>query len=568
MIVPDLPSEPMGTLSQASQSLLSLHKRPELQESSPRQGKIYSLFVKLNDKFSLTTLNLKYLLNSRIDIIPARNNGTKLRVDNFEFSPVTRSKNYLYMECTTAGCKVSCRFIRKTRQVDKLHNSHNHFVPLVSQQVKDELRAGISGAASTDSRPREVLNEIRSTVRDKYGIDAIPYMGKSLTNTKAISRARASNLKLPKSPETFEELLEENVDLKFRVNDDKEVWYHVLEDENTVDEFDILFLSSTGTRGLSANKTWAVDGTFNIVSTCSLFQQLWIIAVRTNSGSWAPLAFALMRRKTQESYTRVLEYIRDQLGVTEPNQTYLDFEKSEHNAFLEVYPGCILLGCDTHWKRALRTNLVKCRLEKEMNESVPLQQYYHKLWALSLVDEESVETAFDFLQSPDEIPLKSTMDRTEEELIEIQEYNRRLLNFLRYYQKTWVGESIPSGGRKQPLFDKKLWNKNKAILQEEDLTTNGSEAINLQISSSIDTKKKKNLYNVFMKIRQEESKSVSNLMTAATGEREGSHNPGRLTAILTAKKKRKSLVSEFKKDGVDLKTFLQVASSLYDYSKL
>mgnify|MGYP001352632150 CR=1 FL=1 len=201
-----------------------------------------------------------------------------------------------------------------------------------------------------------------------------------------------------------------------------------------------------------------------------------------------------------------------------------------------------------------------------MNKSMKLQMFYHKLWALSLLPEDCIEDAFIFLKSPDELPIEDTMDKTEEELTEVQDFNRRLLNFIRYFERTWLGEKLPSGGRKRPLFDHHLWNKNEAILEEEDLTTNGSEAINLQISASLETKKKKNLFNVFLKLKQEETKSISNLFAAAAGDREGSHNPGRLKEIQLAKQKRKKLVESF--DREDIPTFLKVAASYYDYSKL
>ena len=50
-----------------------------------------------------------------------------------------------------------------------------------------------------------------------------------------------------------------------------------------------------------------------------------------------------------------------------------------------VYPESNIVACDTHWKRALRTNLQKIGLLSDYNQDTYLQTFVRKLWSLSLV---------------------------------------------------------------------------------------------------------------------------------------------------------------------------------------
>ena len=59
-------------------------------------------------------------------------------------------------------------------------------------------------------------------------------------------------------------------------------------------------------------------------------------------------------------------------------------------------------------------------------------------------------------------------------------------DFVSYVKNTWVGPvNKRTGKRQNPNFRHQLWNKNEAILNGDDLTTNSSEGFNLQMKQSI-----------------------------------------------------------------------------------
>ena len=68
----------------------------------------------------------------RVEIHPARNNGTLLKIDGNMFYARTRAPKFVYMQCKTAGCEVQCRYTRESKKVDKLEGEHNHIFNTVN----------------------------------------------------------------------------------------------------------------------------------------------------------------------------------------------------------------------------------------------------------------------------------------------------------------------------------------------------------------------------------------------------------------------------------------------------
>ena len=291
------------------------------------------------------------------------------------------------------------------------------------------MKAGVEEASKSNARPREVILGIASKIRRDYTQDALAYLQSYMTNVKKIHRARGNaNQKMPPAPKCWADIAEENMDPFFIQNDGGEFWYHTLEeDEDSEDgEFDLVLVSSTGAAALCRLKTWSVDGTFECLEVSVFFHQLWIIAVKTRVGSYAPVVYAMLRGKSQAHYKRVLRFLESNMEVEEPEQVKLDFERAEHLAFQEVYPGASLSGCDVHWKRALIRNIRTVGLGREVNQSLSLNLWFHKIWSMSLAPIEEIGNIWDYLVSI--APFKDTSDRDydEEEIQAFNEYNKML----------------------------------------------------------------------------------------------------------------------------------------------
>ena len=371
---------------------------------------------------------------------------------------------------------------------------------------------------------------------------------------------------MPPPPKSFEDMEEENLDQMFTKNDSGEFWYHQLRHPDALEEFDIVFISYTGAKALSSMKYWSVDGTFDCCAVTKYFKQLWIIACRTGVGSYVPVCFALLTGKKQENYQRVLEFLANTMQIKDPDFVCMDYERAEHKAFSEVYPSSVLLGCDVHWKRNLIRGIKKHGLQADINKSVSLSVWFHKLWSLSLVPRDSVVKVFEYIITITPWKDTSLPPRDEEELKTWNKYNDNLRFFTDYFERTYIGQKNSSGGRKNPLFGKELWNKSESISRDQDLNTNASESINLQFTNGLDGKRGKTFGHVILAIKKEETKSLSTMMEAAGGEKTGDHNPARRDRLVRYKEERKKLVDRF--GEVDLDVFLSKAASMFEKSNL
>ena len=106
-----------------------------------------------------------------------------------------------------------------------------------------------------------------------------------------------------------------------------------------------------------------VDGTFEIVKKC-LFTQLWMIVGRSEFNKLTvPLGYFLLPNKLQATYRKVLKRLKE-LGVDKVDVFHCDFEAGAMKAIRLEYPAAQVEGCDTHWKRALRSAQARCGLLK------------------------------------------------------------------------------------------------------------------------------------------------------------------------------------------------------------
>ena len=142
----------------------------------------------------------------------------------------------------------------------------------------------------------------------------------------------------------------------------------------------------------------------------------------------------------------ILHSLREEHGVEPPQRFYLDFESAAMKAVRKIYPESSIIGCDTHFKRTIRKNLQKKGLLKTYNQDSSLQSFVRSLWALSLVP---------------------VADISEEE------GNKRMEEFVSYFEYCWVGAIHPrTGSRRKPLYRHDTWNKYDAVLHQQDTTTN------------------------------------------------------------------------------------------------
>lgn len=123
------------------------------------------------------------------------------------------------------------------------------------------------------------------------------------------------------------------------------------------DEDKILVFVTNGAKKMMRtlkNGSYYGDGTFKTAPRP--FFQVYSIHLdmysTTESTNIIPVVYALLPDKTEITYTRLFEIIKNKLGIT-MDSFKCDYEKAAMNAYLKVYPHGNLSGCFFHYHKAI-----------------------------------------------------------------------------------------------------------------------------------------------------------------------------------------------------------------------
>lgn len=232
-------------------------------------------------------------------------------------------------------------------------------------------------------------------------------------------------------------------------------------------------------------ENWYADGTFKVspmifqqVFKCVLFilkifnncanlidpflntfnQQLYTIhAVRQNNV--IPLVFALLPDKTEMSYTRMLEALKNLRPSLNPKSIMTDFERAAKNAFRKVFPNAEQAGCFFHFGQCLWRKLQGSSNLQQQYKSDPDFQLKIKMFsALAFVPPPDVQDTFDIIVND---PFYSSSQSIEE--------------FVDYFEDTWIGRRRRGGRRRVPMFETNEWNCYQRVLEDVSKTNNSVE---------------------------------------------------------------------------------------------
>ena len=97
----------------------------------------------------------------------------------------------------------------------------------------------------------------------------------------------------------------------------------------------LIFSTKSNLELMSKSQSWQIDGTFSAAPL--LFSQLYTVH-SMDYGISIPLIFALLPNKTQATYHRMIEAIKEIESRLSPSIIMSDFELSAINAFQESFP--------------------------------------------------------------------------------------------------------------------------------------------------------------------------------------------------------------------------------------
>ena len=500
--------------------------------------------------------------------VPARRNDGKILVDNnsFEYNLVKKVGLKTWWICgekTNMGCKVTATVKKSTEDDDDandvilaIRGEHEHDSDLLKKVAMSEDKKHVHQAASNLSiLPRSVMANITSDLQNTSATrDAVNVLPKRFTIAKQIQRARHRELDVPKIPTTWQETVVPDA-LSRTASGDQFLILDVNIEEHRPEKI-LGFASPEGIDIMKDCTQMYGDGTFAVVEK-TLFFQLFVIISTTQTGINVPTAFFLLPCKEAIAYKKALECLKN-LDIDDPPLFHCDFESAIIKSVKDVFSTTRILCCDTHFKRALRTNLQKHHLLAASNTDTRLQQFVRYIWALSLVPVEdilAVWTGFVCKHIPevedDEWPNVEPGD---------------LDDFAGYVENTYVGPlNKRTGKRQNPKFRHQLWNKNEAILNGEDLTTNSSEGYNLQLKMSIP--KNANLWKLIHSFIKEDSlislKLRDHALEANTSSSSGGTSPttAREAARLRRKQELQNLVSKY--NTMSIKSWMKMVVSFY-----
>ncbi|XP_023344961.1 uncharacterized protein LOC111714145 [Eurytemora carolleeae] len=409
--------------------------------------------------------------------IEVKQGGRHLLDSNqFEYRVAKKKPNKTYYQCIQRknnSCPAGAVINFENDKIISFLGEHSHDSDLLKKRVREiEKQVVKESSGNIAISPRTVLGNMTNMVSTLTN-EGVSAMSKSNTLVQAVKRARVEHfgLKVPKSWNDMS--VPQHLETTIRGDRFLAINEH-LGDENS--ERIIIFCSSEQHNVLKSAKYWVADGTFDVVKK-TLFYQLFIITAVTATGITVPCCFALLPNKETSSYQRVFQYLKD-ANVTPPGSLKTDFEKAMMQGFLNCYPDVPVMGCDTHFKRAIRRKMTSTELGlgSLYQNNVDFQTLVRYLWALSLVPEEDIVRIWEDVISSRSDELKPSFEDNSDQ-VDL---------FLEYFEKTWIGPlNWRTGARRNPIFPHAVWNKYETILSDDPLTSNAAEGFNAAFALSL-----------------------------------------------------------------------------------
>ena len=116
----------------------------------------------------------------------------------------------------------------------------------------------------------------------------------------------------------------------------------------------LVFASDEQIDILQNTDDFLVDGTFKVVP--EMFYQLYIIHA-VYRDHVVPVIYSLLRKKSKDTYRRLINEILKFAPRWSPRSIMLDFEQACFGAFLSTFPNVSLSGCYFHLRRSIHRKL-------------------------------------------------------------------------------------------------------------------------------------------------------------------------------------------------------------------
>ena len=240
-------------------------------------------------------------------------------------------------------------------------------------------------------------------------------------------------------------------------------------------------------------------------------------------GKFVPTAYALLPRKTGAIYDKVVHALVDYVGdVNHVEKFTCDFERGMHNAVEKHLPNAVVSVCYFHFSQAIFCKIGEHGCTPVYNNVAEFRELVSHIYGLAFVSRDNIVEVWNTFIVP-EAKSKAKEHWTDEN-DPSNGYSGEVENFLKYVEKTWVGEQLRRGQR-APFYSHEIWNKWDSVTAEDtDLTNNGNEAYNSSWAPGVP--KSASVWTVMDCFKKEESLARVTYREAVRGVKQA-HNHSR-----------------------------------------
>ena len=281
---------------------------------------------------------------------------------------------------------------------------------------------------------------------------------------RTIQRQRVRQQAAPVQPATLEQL---TLPEEYKQTSKGEQF--LLYDSGPVSQRILIFGTQRNLEMLQLSSVWLADGTFKTAP--SLFTQVYVIhALRggpdlMKDGHLLPSLFVLLPNKTEATYTRMWEQVKLLCPQAEPAEMLMDFELAAINSFQNTWPAAVVKGCFFHLTQNIWRKVQAVGMQAEYSQDQELAIRIRQIPALAFAAPHEVPALFDEVAA----------------LLPTPQAN----GLIQYFERTYIGRTLPGGGYQQALFPTEMWNHHFDTAFGLPRTTNAVEAWHRSFNATV-----------------------------------------------------------------------------------
>ena len=182
-------------------------------------------------------------------------------------------------------------------------------------------------------------------------------------------------------------------------------------------------------------------------------------------GHLLPSLFVLLPNKTEATYRRMWDQIRLLCPLAQPREMLLDFEKAAINSFEEVWPDTLVKCCFFHLTQNVWRKVQAAGLQAAYSQDEELAMRIRQLPALAFAPLLDVPGLFAAVAA--QLPMPEATE------------------LVLYFERTYIGRTLPGGTYQAPLFPIDLWNYHIETPFGLPRTTNAVEAWHRSFNATV-----------------------------------------------------------------------------------